>query len=374
MEIFNFAVTGKIFDRFLAEFKQSVLNRPMFSFEMKPQLAAYEFENFDLMTLTIDSEVLRPNPLGDPTRRHCPVLVPKGASPESGWPVVLMLSGFTSNGPQAFNIKSYQTPTPVSLDQAVTRAQAPKALFVFCDATTLWGGSQFIDSAGCGRYGTYVSNEVHHAVLHAPGLNASKSSEQWCVMGGSSGGYGALQLASRCPDKFGFAIALAPDSFFEASLLPEIRTALPVLRRMGGVNGALAELKNGKLMKRKDWHVVVNVIAMGLCYAPINEGEPVWPIDLETGKVLNEVWKEWSRHDPLEFLRARISQTQKVKSFYLDAGDRDQFQLQYGTRQIRDLLAQSGATVQYVGFEGTHFDLGERREPAWAWLNSQWCG
>lgn len=344
----------------------------MVSFEIKPQFAVFEFKNFDLMTLMVESQALQGNPLGDPSRRHCPVMVPRGPVPSEGWPVVVILSGFTSNGPQAFNIKSYQSATPELLDQAVGRSEAPRALFVFCDATTVWGGSQFIDSAGCGRYGTFVSNELHHAILQAPHLSASKSSDSWCVMGGSSGGYGALQLSSRCPDKFGFAIAIAPDSFFDASLLPEIRTALPVLRRMGGVKGALTELRNGKLMKRKDWHVVVNVLAMGLCYAPMSDGEPAWPIDADNGKVLIDVWREWSRHDPLEFLRARISQIQKVKCFYLDVGDRDQFQLQYGTRQIRDLLLQLGANVHYVGFDGTHFDLAERRAPAWSWLHSQW--
>lgn len=299
-------------------------------------------------------------------------MVPKGPAPAGGWPVVLMLSGFTGNGPQSFNIKTFQTSSPEILDAAAGTGEAPSAVFVFCDAMTAWGGSQFVDSAGMGRYGTYIANDVHAAVLSNASLRASRDPARWCVMGGSSGGYGALQVATRAPEKFGWVIALAPDSFFEASLLPELRTALPIIRRIGGVRGVADEIKSGKLMKRKDWHTILNVVAMGLCYAPLKGGEPVWPIDIESGKTMSESWHEWTRHDPLEFLRARIANVLKINSFYLDVGDRDQFQLQYGTRQIRDLLVSMGASVHYVGFEGTHFDLGERRLPAWSWLASQW--
>lgn len=344
----------------------------MMQYDVQPHLAVLEFQAFTLHTLVIESEVLKQNPLGDPSRRHCPVLVPRGPAPQDGWPVVLMLSGLSSNGPQSFNLKSYEQPTPSVLDAACVRGEAPRACYVFCDATTFWGGSQFIDSEGQGRYGTFIAHELHQAILSSELFSASKRSQRWCVMGGSSGGYGALQLGSRHPDKFGYVIALAPDSFFEASALPELRTALPILNRMGGLKKLKEDLVSGRLMKRKEWHTLVNIAVMGLSYAPLKNGEPVWPIDLDTGRVIPEVWKEWLRHDPLDFLRSRLTALLSVNAFYLDAGDRDQFQLQYGTRQIRNLLSEAGANVEYAGFEGTHFDLGERRRPAWVWLQSHW--
>ena len=324
-----------------------------------PHLAVHEYENFELHTLVIESEVLRQNPLGDSTRRTCPVLVPRG----NDLPVVVMLSGFTGNGPTAFNVKSFEVGGSIKLDRAVSRGEAPRAVYIYVDAMTFWGGSQFINSPGMGRYEDFLVNEVCEAVKAKFPVG-----DQWCVMGGSSGGYGALHLASKYPERFGVAVALAPDSFFEASLLPEIRTALPILTRMGGVRAVRDELISGKLMKRKDWHVILNAVAMGLCYAPLENGEPVWPIDPETGLVIESIWAEWSKWDPLVFLSKR----KLASSFYLDAGDRDQFQLQYGTRQIRDLLRKQGADVTWVGFEGTHFDLGDRREPAWRWLSGLW--
>lgn len=326
-----------------------------------PGLAIYDYENFELKTLVVDSEALKRNPLGDPSRRTCPVMVPRA---KGSHPVVFMLSGFTGNGTQAFNVKSFEEPGSLKLDKAVSEGRAPHALYVYVDAFTLWGGSQFIDSKGMGAYEQFVAQDLATAVRAN-----FETTNDWCVMGGSSGGYGALHLASRHPSLFGTCIALAPDSFFEASLLPEIRTALPIITRMGGVRAVREELANGKLMKRKDWHVILNAVAMGLCYGPLENSEPLWPIDRDSGLVREDVWTEWMKHDPLVFLRERdVSRV----DFYLDAGDRDQFQLQYGTRQIRDLLKSKRASVEYVGFEGTHFDLGERRGPAWAWLAGHW--
>ncbi len=333
-----------------------------------PQLAVLDFKNFDLQTLVIESVSLKQNPLGDSATRRCPVMVPKGLAPAAGWPAVFMLSGFTGNGTQCFNIKPFEPSSALKLDEAVGRGEAPRAVFVFVDAMTKWGGSQFIDSEGMGSYETFIASELREAIQSH--FKVSSSNLKWCVMGGSSGGYGALHLASKFPEVFGFAIALAPDSFFEASLLPELRSILPVLRRMGGVKAARTELESGKLMKRKDGHQILNVVAMGLCYAPLENSEPVWPIDPESGLVIEKIWSEWVQHDPLEFLRRRS--LEKLAAIYLDAGDRDQFQLQYGTRQIRDLLKTLKVNVHYAGFEGTHFDLGERRAPAWSWLSSQW--
>ena len=38
--------------------------------------------------------------------------------------------------------------------------ECPMALVVFVDASTSWGGSQFLNSAGCGPYLDYLCDEV----------------------------------------------------------------------------------------------------------------------------------------------------------------------------------------------------------------------
>ncbi len=323
---------------------------------------------FNVQTLVIESAALQDNPLGDSPIRYNPVLVPRGDVPADGWPVVFVLSGFTGNGPNSFNVKTFEANTPQVIDRCRARGEAPDAVYVFCDAMTSWGGSQFINSAGMGRYEDFIAIDLVGAVRE--NFRVSPRPEQWCVAGGSSGGYGALHLASAHPEIFGLAAAIAPDSFFEASLLGEIWTALPVIEKMGGVRGVHAELESGRLTRRKDSHVVLNAIAMGLCYASDGRGDVDFPVNLRTGVLISEVWQKWKRHDPVVFLADRASNVMKIKSIYLDAGTRDQFHLQFGTRQIADVLKRLGARFTHQEFDGTHFDIGERRPEMWKWLRS----
>lgn len=340
----------------------------MESATLKTDLALFELDSFDVGTLVVDSPALAGNPLGDPSRRRNPVVVPKGARPSSGWPVVLMLSGFTGNGPSAFHKKAFEATTVEKLDRAVTIGEAPKAIYVFCDAMTAWGGSQFVDSAAVGRYATYVTRDLVHAI--ASSLPARKGG--WCLMGGSSGGYGALHLASLHPELFDVVVAIAPDSFFEANLLSEIRSVWSVIEKIGGVNGVREELANGRLTKRKDWHTIVNVVAMGLCYAADAGGRIEWPIDPRTGEVQASSWKKWLAHDPVTFLPERSANVAKWRACLLDVGTRDQFNLHFGSRQLFDRLSGIlGPKLDYREFDGTHFDIGERRPDAWKWLTAQ---
>jgi enterochelin esterase-like enzyme len=342
--------------------------------KMKAKLSdgfdCHVFACFDVHTLVIESEVLRQNPLGDSHLRRHPVLVPRGAAPASGWPVVFVLSGFTGSGHHAFNFKTFESNTPEVLDRCAAKGEAPLAVYVFVDAMTSWGGSQFLNSQGMGRYEDHIADEIRRAVSEQ--FQVTESAERWCVTGGSSGGYGALHLASRYPRWFGVAAAIAPDSFFEASLLPEIYQALPLIEKLGGVVGVRRELEAGKLTKRKDSHVLLNVIAMGLCYAGDGRGDFDLPVERVSGKILSPVWEKWLRHDPVVFLRDRAAAVRELKNIYLDVGTRDQFHLQFGTRQIRQVLSEIGLVPQYSEFDGTHWDIAERRPYVWKWLKTLW--
>ena len=331
---------------------------------MLKELNLFPLENFDAKTLIIDSESLKQNPLGDPSVRYNPVLIPKAANKDL--PVVLVLAGFTGNGPKYFSPKGYEQNFPQTLDECVSKGAAPKAIYVFADAWTYWGGSQFINSKGMGSYEDYVMKDLVPAIKSE--LSVSSKKAEWCVHGGSSGGYGALYLGSRYNDAFGTVSAIAPDSFFELSLLKEIYEAYPSLQKLGGINGVKSLLQQGKLMRRRDSHTLLNAIAMGLCYAPDGQGGVSWPID-DLGRVDQKIWQRWLKHDPVNFLKEQSFSDQQV---YLDVGKFDQFHLQFGTRQISNLLNEQKIDHHYSEFDGNHFDIGARRPDFWKWLGNHW--
>ncbi|MDG0817412.1 alpha/beta hydrolase [Bdellovibrio svalbardensis] len=335
----------------------------MISSETLQNLRGFEITNFNIETLKIDSAHLKHNPLKDSALRYNPLLVPKSEGP---WPVVFILGGFSGNAPFYFNPKFNEQNAVQVIDQAFARGEAPEALYVFVDALSTWGGSQFLNSAAVGNYEDYIMQEIVPSIKKH--FNVSHKASEWCVMGGSSGGYGALHLSSKYPEFFGVMAAIAPDSFFEASLLNDLYQALPLWEKYQSGIRALEELRSGKLTKHRNWHSLLNAFGMAACYSPNGEhGDFNYPLS-KNGEKIEAVWKEWLEKDPLHFLPKRISGLKKLNAIYLDVGTKDNYNLQYGSRQISQILKTHQIEHDYIEFDGNHFDIGERRPEVWKWL------
>src|ERR687898_1887849 len=98
------------------------------------------------------SDALRDNPLGDPHERPLWVYTPPSYA---GGPAVYVLQGFTGQLDMWRNRAAFRPTFLELLDEADVDARV-----VFVDAWTSVGGSQFVDSAGSGRYHTYLCDEI----------------------------------------------------------------------------------------------------------------------------------------------------------------------------------------------------------------------
>ena len=334
-----------------------------------PNFHAYALKNFHVQTYQLESQVLAGNPLGDsPTRFHG-LLLPR--QPGS-WPVVFVLAGFSGNAPFSFNPRFNEANAVQVIDEAVSRGQAPEALYCFVDALTSWGGSQFINSPATGRYEDMIVQELVPDIKKQ--FPVSKNPGDWCLTGGSSGGYGALHLGSKFPEIWGRVAAIAPDCFFEASLLPDLYLCLPFWAKCGSSAAkALQELRTGKLAKQKNWHHLLNALGMAACYGATGDGLNFeFPLNVHSGLREKEIWNKWLQHDPLEFLPKRAENLRQLEGLYIDVGNKDNFHLQYGARQISTKLQDLSVRHEYTEFDGNHFDIGERRVEVWKWLAGSW--
>lgn len=329
--------------------------------EFKPYFDLHEYKSFNVGTLSVTSKSLEGNPLGDSVLRHNPILIPKGEIPQAGWPVVFILSGFAGNGSKAFNDRGFERNYPELIDQQASRGRAPLAVYVFVDAWTKWGGSQFVNSKAVGNYEDYVVCDLTSALKEH--IEVARLPESWAIAGASSGGYGAIHLGSKFPDVFGHIGAIAPDSFFEASLLPDVYKALPAIHKLGGLAEVKALLEEGRLLNSRSGFSVLNAIAMCKCYLPTDNKDGFeFPVDAESGLVIEERWKRLKERDPVYFLGHRQDNIEKLKSFYLDVGLFDEYNLQFGARQIRSIVRPMNVEFTYTEFEGTHRDISKRRD------------
>lgn len=308
--------------------------------------------------LIVTSEVLKNNPLGDPSIRHNYILEPVENSRDL--PVIFHLSGYFSTGHDSFQQKVLSSNFVQRIDQGVEAGILTSALHVFVDANTFWGGSQFINSFGCGRYEDYILQELYPAVTSCFSLDKGGTA---CLMGGSSGGYGALSLLSAEESPFQTAVAVAPDSQFPISLLPDLFKAAPELTKFKNFNEIKSQLALGEMQNKKSFFNLANVIAMAHCYSPayaFKNDFLQFPIDLYSGKINEALWAEWLQQDPICFLQKRAANL-KGKKIYLDVGKYDDFSLQFGTRQLSQLLDSLNVKNEYSEFAGNHFGLTARK-------------
>ncbi len=324
-------------------------------------LKPYMLKNFEMKTLQIKSEFLKSNSLRDSFKRNIPILLPR----ESGeYNCVFYLSGFTGNAQKSFNFKPYGKSLIQEIDEWTVQEAIGLKVYVFVDAWTTWGGSQFINSKGCGSYEDYIVKELVPMVHQALKKLNYKVFDN-VVFGGSSGGYGALHLCSKFPEVFHHCLAIAPDCDFEISLKPEIYQAFSNIFNQGGPIEIFKAIKKYEInTSQKSFHQMVNVLAMAACYSDVDSDlMPLLPLDKE-GEFKNDLWEKWLQKDPLYFLLKRTENLKKLKTIFLSVGEFDQFLLQYGVRKIHKIFKKNSIDCIYEEFKGNHFDIGTRRKTA----------
>src|SRR5438067_9598860 len=148
-----------------------------------------------------DSGALRGNPLGDPHERPLWVYVPPGYDDSAErYPTVYVIQGYTGHLTMWANRTAFRQPFVETAD-AVFADGAPGCVVVYVDAWTAYGGSQFVDSPGTGRYHSYLCDEIvpwvdeHYRTLPAAAHRG--------IQGKSSGGFGAFITPMLLPDLFG---------------------------------------------------------------------------------------------------------------------------------------------------------------------------
>src|SRR5829696_1228476 len=149
--------------------------------------------------VTIESDALRGNPLGDPHERPLWVYLPPGYErSDRRYPAVYVIQGMTGMVEAWFNVSPFAENFPRMVEQL-----APDCLVVLVDEVV-----PFVD----GRYRTLAARE-HRG-----------------IQGKSSGGYGAMITPVLRPDLFGGLATHAGDALFEWSYGRDFPVAVRALR------------------------------------------------------------------------------------------------------------------------------------------------
>ncbi|HEY2326774.1 MAG TPA: alpha/beta hydrolase-fold protein [Gaiellaceae bacterium] len=300
--------------------------------------------------LSLASEALRGNPLGDLNERPLFVWSPGGDGP---YPTVYVLHAHMRAARWWFNVEPFQRSYPETIDEL-----APEAVIVLVDGWTSVGGSQWIDSDGVGRYGTYLCEEVVpfvDAQFPTNGLRA--------LQGKSSGGYGAIVNALRRPDLFhAVASHAAGPALFEVTLPSDGAAAARALRGRSLAEWFATDFAG---LESSGDAILVELWSAALAFS----GGAV-PFDAETAELMPDVWQQWLAHDPVRVV-ASSAAAKSLRGVWLDAGDRDTYSLDLAAIALQRAFVAAGLPrerMQFELFPGGHRGLSWRYPLSLDWL------
>ena len=310
--------------------------------------------------ITVDSQVLKSNMLGDPTVREVDVYLPPGYSPAQRLPLLVDLVGFTGSGLSHTAFRNFGENVPERVDRLLAEGAMPPVVIAFPDCFTRLGGNQYINSAAMGRWEDFLIDEMLPAVEQRFSCGGAGRRG---VFGKSSGGYGAITHALRRGGEVWAAAAChSGDMAFElvyATLFPNILRALA--RHELSIERCIRAFEG--LAKQEFSDVsIIEQFAMAASYDP----DPTqflgvrMPVDLETCELIEERWANWKKWDPITMLQAGAQNLSRLKLLYVDCGDIDQCNLVYGARRLHRGMTRLGVAHVYEEFPDNHTNIDYR--------------
>jgi len=320
----------------------------------------------------IDSDLLKGNPLGDPHERPLWVYVPPGYSEDAGrrYPTVYVIQGYTGQIAAWRNRAPFRQPFIETADGVFATGEAPPAIVVYVDAWTAYGGSQFVDSPGTGRYHSYLCDEV------VPWVDAryrtSAGRDHRAIMGKSSGGFGAMITPMLRPDLFGALATHAGDSLYEQCYLRDFGPAVRALRGYDGDIGRWwLDFRSRVSFTKDEDQLLIGLLGVAAAFSAREDGTPDLPFDTWTGAVDYGVWQRWLDWDPVRMAAGRAGALRSVHSIWIDAGTRDDYFLDLGAEAFVAELRRIGIAddvIRFELFDATHAAIDYRYPLSLAWL------
>ena len=315
------------------------------------------------------SKALEGNPLGDPATRKVPVYLPAGYDPTKHYPTLFLLAGFGSRGLRFLNDDLWEENIPKQLDRLIGGGSMQPLIAVMPDASTRYGGSQYVNSSAIGNYEDHILELVAHVDSKYPTI---PDSNHRAIAGHSSGGFGALRFGMLHAGTFGLVADHSGDKYFEMGFKPNFGELLRYCERVGEA-GIAAWLKNPGLGLRSGApHEALSLLAAAAAYSP-NANSPLGfdlPVDLRTGELRPDVWARWLAFDPAEIVEQHEAALRSLRLLYLDCGRFDEYNLLYGARLFTKKLSALGIPFRYEEYDGSHRYMRHRYDVSFSALSA----
>jgi len=314
--------------------------------------------------LVVESDLLAGNALGDPAKRPLYVYRPPGVEGGGGGelPSIYVIQGYYGRIDSWLRRDPLEPSVVERVDALFADDGCPDAVVVFVDAWTAYGGSQFVDSIATGPYQSYLCDEV------IPFVDAryptAPDRERRGITGKSSGGYGAMVVPMMRPDCFSALASHAGDALFELCHIPFFGETVRTLREHyeGSFDVFLDRLPVMDPFDMDRAGVPLMEYGCAAAYSPDPDrpGKAILPFDVQTGRLVDDVWERWLEFDPVRMASSHAAELRSMRRIYLDGGRKDEWYLDLAAQAFARELEKLGVDHSIEIFDGKHGGISYR--------------
>jgi S-formylglutathione hydrolase FrmB len=301
-----------------------------------------------LVTDSVSSPGIAANVVGDNPVRGVVTYLPPSYVDDSTrrYPVLYMLHGATSVPEEWLDAESYQgLRLQLTLDSLIAAGAIPEMIVVMPNANNALGAGWYTNSPALGHWEDFVVHDVvGHMDTH---YRTDARRTRRALFGHSMGGFGALAIAFRHPDLFGFVYASSPALVALTGAIGPAGQAWPALAAVERWQDAPGDIR----------------VVLGLAAAL--DGSATSPRlfnDLPFTQGLDGAWiarpdvrARWSAGMPPDLASAMVRRGDAQPVILLESGSREAG-LRLGIRALRDRLDSLGIAYADSTFEGGHID------------------
>jgi len=293
--------------------------------------------------LKIESESLKDNYLGDPSTRE--IIIYRPEKMEDDLPLFIELAG-TNWTPRTHNKFG------IIMENLINKNHMD-AVIVNPNFMTKYGVNQYLNSPSVGNYEDFIIKDL------IPFLREKYRTKKTVLFGKSSGGFGAYSIAIDNPGIINAFADHFGDSCFYYLYMEDF--AYTVSRMRGKTKSEIMKEIEKKDLSDDDMKIL-NVFGSSAFYSPDIESEMGFdlPFDKDTGEIIEDIWKIWSKRDPVKNSAYHRDQLKNMDAVYLDVGTKDEYHLYIGARSLHKKLENMSIDHYYEEFNGGHFGNSER--------------
>jgi hypothetical protein len=192
------------------------------------------------------------------------------------------------------------------------------------------------------------------------------------ITGKSSGGFGAMITPMLRPDLFGALATHAGDTLYEYCYIPEFPVAVRQLRKWDGdIWRWWADFRGREAFTKDEDMALVGLLGVAAAFSANPDGTVELPFDPVSGVLRPEVWQRWLDWDPVRMVSAHADALRGLRGIWIDAGTRDEFNLDVGAAAFRAELERIGVPgdlLRFELFDAGHGGIDYRYPQSLAWL------